>query len=244
MTHLSQIIAVEKDIKAKAESSRSTAEGKFGKSNLYSGLSRTYAANNDDDDERLPPESTQVQMKVKSIVAEVHSSLIRLFDTVATKDYANCSAVADIVVDGHSLLTDVPATYILFLEKQVAELLSFVKKIPTLDTSEIWKHDPNKDIYVTEPVETIRTKKVVRPLVAHQGTKEHPPQVHLVNEDIPVGRWTTIKFSGALPAKEINNLVERIEKLQHAVKFAREEANRHEAVQRHPGETLLSYVFG
>lgn len=32
-------------------------------------------------------------------------------------------------------------------------------------------------------------------------------------EDVPVGYWTTVKFSGALPAKRVNELLERVEKL-------------------------------
>ncbi len=242
--HLSQAIAIEKDLKERAASSRSTAEAKFGKSNLYTGLSRTYTPNNDEDTERLPSESTGVQIKVSAIISDVQTQMVKLFDIVATKDYANCSATADVIVDGHALLKDVPATSILFLEKQVTELLAFVKKIPTLDAAEEWHLDKNRDVYATESVETIRTKKSHRPFVLAEATDRHPAQVQILQEDIPVGRWKTIKFSGALPAKQVNDMVARLEKLQQAIKFAREEANRHEAIQRHFGETLLSYVFG
>src|SRR5258708_401786 len=178
VAHLSKIVAVEKDIKEKAASSRARAEGMFGKSGLYSGLSRTYTPK-DEEGEQLPPESTSVQVKVKQVLKDVQSDMSTLFDTVATKDYANCHAKADIVVDGVVLLKDVPATYILFLEKQLAELLSFVKKIPTLYASEVWKYDENQDCYATEPVETTRSKKVMQRLIASEATKEHPAQVHL-----------------------------------------------------------------
>jgi hypothetical protein len=52
-----------------------------------------------------------------------------------------------------------------------------------------------------------------------------------------------VKFSGALPAKRVNELLERVEKLQHAVKFAREEANNQEADEQKIGRSVLSYLF-
>jgi hypothetical protein len=243
MSHLSQIIAVEKDIKEKAASKRAYSEAIFGKSGLYSGLSRTYTPKNEEG-EQLPPESTSVQIKIKQVLADVQSHMTTLFDTVATKDFANCHAKADIVVDGTVLLSAVPATYILFLEKQLAELLAFVKRIPTLDASEVWHYDANQDCYATEPVETIRSKKVMQRLIAAEATKEHPAQVHLYQEDVPDGRWKTIKFSGAIQQREVNDIVARIERVQMAVKFAREEANRSEVKAQKTGDPLLHYIFG
>ena len=243
MPHLSQIIAVEKDIKEKAAQSRSQAEAKFGKASLLSGLSRSYTPK-DDEGEQLPPESTAVQMSARHIIADVQAAMITLFDTVATKDFANCTAKASIVVDGKVLIADVPTTYILFLEKQLAELLSFVKKIPTLDASESWHYDEGQDCHRTVPVETMRTKKVFQRLTLAEATDKHPAQVQVYQEDLPVGRWKTVKYSGAMPAKELNEIIERIEKTQRAVKFAREEANRAEVKQQHCGDPVLHYIFG
>ena len=52
-----------------------------------------------------------------------------------------------------------------------------------------------------------------------------------------------MKFSGALPAQRVNELLERVEKLQQAVKFAREEANNIEADEQKMGERVLGYIF-
>ena len=62
-------------------------------------------------------------------------------------------------------------------------------------------------------------------------------------EDVVIGYWKTVKFSGALPAQRINELVERVEKLQAAVKFAREEANAAEVVQQEAGEKVFRFLF-
>lgn len=241
--HLSQIIAIEKDIKDKASREMSNARGIFGNRGLFSGLARSYTPN-DDEGERLPGESTRVQYTVSGVLKNMQESLTALFDVTATKDYTNCIAKADIVVDGKVLLSHVPATYILFLEKQLAELLNFVKAIPALDAAEEWDYNKAQDVWATPPVETSRSKKVLRNHVLVEATPQHPAQVQVYSEDVPVGRWKTIKYSGALPATELNTMIVRIEKLQKAVKFAREEANRQEVSQQHVGEPLLHYIFG
>lgn len=241
--HLSQVIATEKDIKDKASQRINHARGLFGNRNIFSGIARSYTPK-DEDGEQLPPESTRVQQTVSRALKETQESLVALFDVVATKDYTNCQARADIVVDGTVLLKAVPATSILFLEKQVAELLNFVKSIPTLDASEEWHYDKNQDAWATAASETIRSRKVLRNHVLAEATQQHPAQVQVYTEDIPAGRWKTVKYSGAMPTSDLNAIIERIEKLQKAVKHAREQANRQEVEQQHVGEPVLRYVFG
>jgi len=53
-----------------------------------------------------------------------------------------------------------------------------------------------------------------------------------------------VKFSGALPAARINELLERVEALQAAVKFAREEANGTVVTDQHVGDAVFGYLFG
>lgn len=42
----------------------------------------------------------------------------------------------------------------------------------------------------------------------------------------------------------MNELVDRVEKLQQAVKYAREEANTQEITDQHTGEVVFGYLFG
>jgi hypothetical protein len=134
-------------------------------------------------------------------------------------------------------------SYLLFLEKQLTDLHTFVKKLPLLDAAEDWNFDESADYWRTEQVRTIRTKKVPRNHVKAEATEKHPAQVEVYYEDIPVGYWTTVKFSGALPARRVNELIDRVEKLQHAVKFAREEANNLEITDQRVGDVVFSYLF-
>jgi len=58
-----------------------------------------------------------------------------------------------------------------------------------------------------------------------------------------VGTWTTIKFSGAIPANERNRLLERVRQLSDAVKSAREEANSLDVEVKKTGEAVLNFIF-
>ena len=241
-TKLSQIIAIEKGVKSKSYADLTQAHHDVQKQALLTGLSRTYQPK-DEDGEQLPPEATRVQVKAEDVLRQIAGNLTRLFDVTATKDWANCAARADVVVDGRTLLRDVPVSYLLFLEKQLTDLHTFVKKLPVLDAAESWTFDPSSDWYRTEPVRTIRTKKVPRNHVKAEATEKHPAQVEVYYEDVAVGYWTQTKFSGALPAQRVNELVERVEKLTQAVKFAREEANTFEVTDQRVGEAVFGYLF-
>jgi hypothetical protein len=242
MAKLNQIIAVEKGIKSRSFQELTEAHQQLQKPAVLSGISRTYRPK-DEEGETLPPESTKVQIKSEEVIRTTVESLTKLFDITATKDWTNIKARADIVVDGVTLLSQVPITYILFLEKQLTDMHTFIKKLPVLDASETWVFDSAADCWATEPIQTLRTKKVPRNHVKAEATEKHPAQVDVYYEDVTVGFWRTVKFSGALQAKRVNELLERVEKLQQAVKFAREEANNTEAEDQKVGERFFNYLF-
>ncbi|MEU8530293.1 MULTISPECIES: hypothetical protein [Streptomyces] len=242
-TKLNQIIAVEKGVKSKAQQDLTAAHQGLQKPALLAGIARTYQPK-DEEGEQLPPESTLVQLKAEEVLKDTARTLTRLFDVTATKDWANCEARADVVVDGRVVIGQTPVSYLLFLEKQLADLMAFVRRLPVLDAAESWTQDPSTDAWKTEAVRTVRTKKVPRNHVKAEATEKHPAQVEVYYEDVPVGYWTTVKFSGALPARRVNELVDRVEKLQQAVKFAREEANATEVADQRVGDAVFGYLFG
>lgn len=242
MAKLNQIIAIEKGIKGQSLRDLTDAHQLLQKPATLSGIARTYRPK-DEEGEQLPPESTKVQTKSEEVIRKTVEILTKLFDVTATKDWANTQARADVVLDGKVLLSQVPATYLLFLEKQLVDLHTFVRKLPVLDASETWTFDTSADCWATEPVQTTKTKKIPRNHVKAEATEHHPAQVEVYYEDVIVGYWRTVKFSGALPASRVNELVERVEKLQQAVKFAREEANNLEVQDQKMGEKVFQYLF-
>jgi hypothetical protein len=241
-TRLSQLVAVEKPIKTEAYGTLSAVHHQVQKPPLLAGITRTYRPR-DDEGELLPPESTRVQLRAIDAIGEVTQALARFYDVTATRDWANTTARADIKVAGATLLRDVPVPYLLFLEKQLQALHTFVEKLPVLDPSEEWMWDQDKGVYRTPAYETQRSKKVPRNHVLAEATPQHKAQVEIIYEDIPVGTWTTVKYSGALPASHVKAILERVNALRDAVKFAREEANATEISQVRVAEPLLNYLF-
>ena len=242
MTKLNQIVAVEKGVKSTTTRELTDVHRSLGKTALLQGIARDYTPR-DDEGERLPSERTKVQTTADKALDAAAGALTRLFDVTATKDYGNQHASADVVVDGNVLVEAAPVPFLLFLEKALTDLHTFVTKLPVLDPAENWQYDANSGAFKTDPVGTTRTKKVPRNHVKAEATDRHPAQVELYYEDVVVGTWSTVKFSGALPAARVRDLVDRVEKLQTAVKFAREEANATEIENKRVGNAIFDYLF-
>lgn len=242
MAKLNQIIAVENGVKTSSQRELTDAHHALQKPALLSGIARRYTPK-DDEGEKLPDEKTKVQATAKEMVEQTAKILSRLFDITATKDWANCEAKGSVRMDGKVLLADVPITHLLFLEKRLVDLETFFKKLPTLDPSESWKFDPAQNCFASEPAETTKTKKIPRNHVKAEATQHHPAQVEVFQEDVIIGTWRTIKFSGALPATTVAELTDRVVRLREAVKFAREEANSIDVTDKKIAEPIFAYLL-
>lgn len=242
VTQLNQILAVEKTIKGDTEKKLTTLYHGLQKPALLSGITRSYRPLVEGD-VVLPSESTLVQVKVDEALREVALTLSRLFDVTATKDWTNCNARADVIVDDQILLPAVPVTYLLFLEKQLVNVETFIRKLPTLDPAEKWEYDQVTDTWQTPVVDTARTKKTPRNHVKAEATDRHPAQVEMYTEDVVVGFWSTVKFSGALPARRVNELLDRVTALAAGVKMAQAKANTIPIENTQVGTVIFGYLF-
>ena len=233
-TRLNQIIAVEKSIKARAAAALTEAYHSMQRIEPLSGIARTYRPK-DEEGEHLPPESKKVQVLAKDTIDKVVTSMSEYYDVTVAK--------ADIVIDGKTILKDAPVTYLLFLEKQLVDIRTFISKLPTLDPTETWTFDAAQNCFVNESTETTRTKKVLRNHVRAEATDKHPAQVDTYTEDAVIGYWKTVKFSGAMSAVKVAQLLSKVEKLQESVKFAREAANSTEVLSPKVGKPLFAWLF-
>ena len=136
-----------------------------------------------------------------------------------------------------------PVSYLLFLEKQLQDVKTFVSSLPVLSIDKDWQRDPNRGCYVTSPKETVKTKRIVDFVVAYEATEHHPAQIKEVSKDVIEGVWSLIDFSGALPQDRVNLILNRVDKLQKAVIQAREEANGRDVQQKQVADALFSYLF-
>lgn len=242
MTKLNQILAIDTDVRKRARTALERAAKEIRNDGPMNGLSRTYQPR-DDDGDRLPSESVRVQVTAEQVTEWLTDALGRLWDITATKDWANTHATANVTVDGETLIHDAPATFLIWFEKQIAELRACFATLPTLDPDTVWTYDASTVTWRSEPVETIRTRKVPRNHVAYEATPEHPAQVQVYNEDVAEGVWTTTRFSGAVSAQQKAELLVKLDDLGQAVKFAREEANQVTVEDIDVAGPVLSYLF-
>ncbi|WP_349339823.1 hypothetical protein [Plantactinospora sp. B6F1] len=243
-TELHKVNALVQGFKPQAKRELTDAHRRTQKAPPLSGISRTYQPFADDIREQLPPESTRVQYTVQEVLDDVATTMGRLFDLQFLQDTGNATAKADVVVDGRTLIRQAPVTYLLFLEKQLVDLRTFVDGLATLDAAERWEFDPDRGCYASTPSQTQKMRKVHRNHVKAEATEKHPAQVEVYTEDLPVGTWTTVKLSGALPAERVKVLRGRVDKLLEAVKVAREEANSTTVQDRTVGDEVFGYLFG
>lgn len=245
MTTLNQRIAALKGIKSKANEQATHLHRISQKVPLLSGVERTYQPR-DDEGDHLPGESQIVQINLERLLVDLTRALRPAMSEQLAVDRANRAATADVVIDQRTILADVPVTYLMYLEKQLTDWLTVVDKLPTLDPSQVWHVDPvaERGQYQTAPVQTVKTKKVPRNHVKAEATDRHPAQVEVYHEDIPIGDWTTIRRSGALPAARRAELRDRAAALLVAVKHAREQANSVTAPAADDVTDLLAYLVG
>jgi len=241
---LHQIIAVEKGAKAERHSKITELYHLLQKADPFMGLHKIYVKK-DDEGEEFPSESKKVQHTVKNVITQARESYSDAWQMSARKEWTNCTARANIVVDGVAVVEDVPVTFLLHLEKEMKDLKAFVSALPVLDSGDDWNEDANSGLFKTEAVLASKSKKSQRAIVKYDATEHHPAQTEMITDDILIGYWHTVKHSGALPALVKAAYAKRVEALYRAVKEAREEANGCTEVDTPTvGTSLLNFVFG
>ena len=239
---LNQVIAIANGEKSRKQKVLSKIYQDLGKTNLFEGISKRYRSI-DEEGEKKPDENKYIQMSVSQATKEAIDVMKEMFNIIATQDIANTEATADVKVDNKVILTGVPVTHLLFLEKQLEDINTFIGAFPVLDPAEKWAWNNEQVCYMSEAKDTQSTKKVAKVLVKYEATKEHPAQTEMYTEDIVVGSWTTIKFSGNISKKDKEELLDKVRKLSTAIKVAREEANNTIVEISNFGDKVLDYIF-
>lgn len=242
MPKLHQIVAIVSGKKTRA-SKLLTDSHQGWKPDLIKGMSRSYQPI-DAEGDKIPDENQTIQVRVSEVINKVVADLKDAFDIVATQEKGNTIACADVVVDNVTVLSKVPVGTLLFLEKQLTDIETFVKNIPTLTPDKEWEWDANQNCFATKPVTQLRSIKVHQTHVKFPPTEHHPGQADILQVDKGVGYYTTRHYSSAIPASEQAKLLTRVVKLQDAVKMAREEANSIDVSNQSIGENVFKFIFG
>jgi hypothetical protein len=249
MPKLHELLAVEGNLKAQADKTRNELMGTFQKKSHHF-TEKTVSYKPFDEKEQTVVES---QLDLQSTIVKelrwISEFLTKALDVSYQVAEANTTARADVLLDdGTTLLANIPATALLELEKRAKELHDFITAIPTLDPAKGFKADPERgeDVYRARDDKRPRTKKSPRVITLAPPTQQHPAQVQLIQEDVPVGETTTIEWSGLITVAAKGDMLSRVERLARAVKQARSRANEVQvaADKNRVGAAIISYVFG
>jgi hypothetical protein len=239
---LNQVVAVVTSQKPETEKALTEAYHALQKSELFAGLSRTFTPRNEAETAK-PPERKNPQKSVRDLYASIEPLLKKTWNSVATQDWGNCEARANVQVGDMVLLSGVPVPHLLFLEHKLAEMKAFVEKMPVRDGAEEWLFSDEANCFVTNPVRRESTRKEAKPIVLYHATDKHPAQTQMVQDDVVVGYWDERRFSTAVSSRDKEEMLRRLAALTEAVKVAREEANSILVDRREVATPLLDFLF-
>lgn len=239
---LNQLIAILNGVKRSAETAKTEIYKLVQKPALFQGQQRTYTPRREDG-YVYPEESQKLTLKAEDLIEQFAEAGKEYLNLAATQDWANTEAKASVKVDNDTILENVPVPHLLFLEKQLLDMKTFISSLPTLPIDKEWDYDAAKGCYTTTPKESVKTKKVVEFVKVFEPTPHHPGQAKEVPADIIEGTWTLVELSGAIAKDRQTTLLRRVETLYQAVLKAREEANSLAVTQQNTAEKITKYLF-
>jgi hypothetical protein len=247
MAKLHELLAVESDLEGKTK--RLMNEGKkvfSDKPALFMGAVRVYKPFIEDGVD-YPEEHQALTTTVNEKLEYINKEVIRYWDALLQKEVTNQNAIASIIIDGKIIGEDLPATFLLGLEKRLRRLREVYESIPTLAVGTEWKKDEAKGegIWViAHPEETLKTVRTVKSKVLYEATDHHPAQIDKWEENESVGKYTKTIWSGMISPAKKSKYLERIDKLIQAVKKARQRANSTDVVNKQVAKNLIDYING
>lgn len=243
MPKLHQIVAVLNGKKNKCLGEITELHKRCQNGDLFSGSSRTYEPNTDGD-EKLPDETKYPQMDAREIIIRCSKLWEDYLDTSLLVDNGSSQARANVVVNGATILANVPVLHLIFLDQQLNDIRKFVATLPVLDPNHDWEFDPDRDWNVTKPTKQNRNIKRKRVITKAEATDKFPAQADIVDVDEWVGVFTSTKFGTGIQGARKREYLDRVDQLIDAVKMAREEANQIEVEQRKEAKRLFDFIFG
>lgn len=242
MPKLHELLAVEGDLKGRAQQAKNTVIKLFtdGAGRL---LGRVITYQVDEGEDPRPAEITELATTAPAELDQFQVAYSQWLDVAIQKEVTNQATMATVIVDDIDIFkVALPATALLNLEGKLTELRAIYAAIPTLDSAERWEWDEGFGYYISKDQVTNITKKVPNVLVLYEHTTEHPAQVQAFNEDVKVGTRTTTLQSGMISLRDKIKILDHLDKLLRAVKEARQRANDIDITDTKVAEAIFNYI--
>lgn len=192
-----------------------------------------------------PDEDKQVGLIATDILARLRDIMIPVLDANLTRDVGNTQASAPVIVDGQVLLVNVPATYLLVLEKQIGNLYDIARAIPARPLGTDWQPTEQDGLYQSPErlVERHGPEVVYKTSAPIPDKGIHETLLDKYTVQVILGFWHERSFTGAMHHDERQALLSRIRTLLEAVKAARIKANSLEVEPQEAGEIVMNFIL-
>ncbi len=252
MAKLHETLAVEGDKEGIAKKVLAETKQVFSsKHQIFTGQHKRLEMNDAGQEslERSAEEHTEITTTVDARLDYTAKAVGAYYDVVLQKEATNASvAKADLIVDGITIGTDLPATFLLGLESKLKTLRIVYDAIPTLAPGVVWEEDAGaalEGVYRTKHDEIrSKTRKEPQYRVLVEATEHHRAEIEKWNEEVVVGLFTTTHQSAMIPAAKKSAIIGRLDTLIQATKQARMRANNVDIVKASIGANVFNYIHG
>lgn len=243
---LHELLAVENDLEKVSSKLIAESARTFNKENLFSGQVRRLVHFDAADQMSDTEDAVELTTTVRENLDYLVDPISRYWDAVLQKEATNQTAKADLIIDGVTIATGVPATFLLGMEKKLNKLRELYESIPTLAPGINWTRDEAKGVNIFRADDTVqfKTKKDIEFRTAAEATKEHKAQVIQMETTVNTGKYTTTKWSGMVTPYEKAEMLERFDAAIVGVKRSRMKANNVDVVKVNIGKDILDYING
>ena len=247
MAKLHELLAIEGDKQQTALAIIDEAKATFTqKVEHFLAREKRYESFVDEPHEDVHGEQTELTTTVMDKLKHVFESVNDMLDVSLQKESTNQVAVADLVVDGVTLGTGLPVTFLLGLETKLKSLRELFLAIPTLQNGVKWEKDENLGDHVyrmSNPQKRFRTRKTFQHKVLYEATDKHPAQLERWEETENIGIYVENIWSGMISSAEKSILLNRVGKLLQGARRARQRANSQDVVERKIGKDIMDYLL-
>lgn len=244
MSKLHQVLAVESDLEGKYKRICEETIKTFSKAEMFRGSHRklvSFAENAPD----WPEENAELTTTVNERLEYTAGPVVSYFDALLQKEATNQNATADLVVNGITIGTALPATFLLGLESRLKYIRKVYEAIPTLAVGTKWEPAPDKgpNIFaMAYPEEKLKSELTFKSQILVEPTEHHPAQIEKWQEQMPVGKFVKNVWCGMITSNQKSILLQNIDDLLKGVKMARQKANSVEVQKLSIGADIMSFI--
>ncbi len=250
-TKLHEILAVEGTTEGYFKESITEMTNLFkNKVSHFGGFNKELTLFGDETPEKIAKETSESENQALTTTVSTELDYLadvvsKYVDVIAQKDDANQRAVADIIIDGIVIATNVPATTLLSLENKLKQLRPVYDQIPTLQPGTSWQLDATlgDGVFVdTNKQVRTKTKKGFDFKVLTPATDKFNAQIEKWETVEDIGYTTLTRWTSMISVADKSAILKRFDELTKAVKQARQRANEVEVKDVRVGQALFNYL--